>query len=124
MATGYINNSFGILRRSANKNIHPVMEMYAEPINMEFSDATSSDWSLLTSSDKVSFTIESTRDSFSTVDCADASSGDPLSIFNNSYTPKSSSYNTVSCRILSTSKPQTRYILEEKGYVFDSYLLA
>lgn len=97
------------------------MEMYAEPISMEFSDATSSDWSLFTSSDEASFTTESTRDSFSTVDYADASSGDPFSIFNNLYTPESSSCNTVSCRMFSTSRPQTGYVLEEKGYVLDSY---
>ncbi|KAK6229172.1 Peptidase C19 [Theobroma cacao] len=115
------NNSNGILRQSANSNIHPVMEMYAEPISMEFSDATSSDWSLFTSSDEASFTTESTRDSFSTVDYADASSGDPFSIFNNLYTPESSSCNTVSCRMFSTSRPQTGYVLEEKGYVLDSY---
>ncbi|OMO92648.1 Peptidase C19, ubiquitin carboxyl-terminal hydrolase 2 [Corchorus olitorius] len=119
ISTGCINNSSGILRQSANGNIHPVMEMYADP--MEFSDATASDWSLFTSSDEASFTTESTRDSFSTVDHADASNGDPFSIFNNLYTPESSSCNTVSCRMFSTSRPQTRYVLEETGYVMDSY---
>ncbi|XVF18341.1 hypothetical protein REPUB_Repub11eG0013300 [Reevesia pubescens] len=122
IATGFINRSSnGILRQSANGNIHPVVEMYAEPISVEFSDATSSDWSLFTSSDEASFTTESTRDSFSTVDCADASNGDPFSIFNNLYTPESSCCNTVSCSMFSTSRPHTRYVLEEKGYVFDSY---
>ncbi|XWS10230.1 hypothetical protein CRYUN_Cryun39dG0057500 [Craigia yunnanensis] len=121
IATGCINrNSNGILRQS-NGNIHPVVEMYAEPISVEFSDATSSDWSLFTSSDEASFTTESTRDSFSTVDYADASNGDPFSLFNNLYTPESSSCNTVSCRMFSTSSSHTRYVLEEKGYVFDSY---
>ncbi|KAB2043711.1 hypothetical protein ERO13_D01G030100v2 [Gossypium hirsutum] len=122
-AAGYINrDSNGILRQSANSNIHRVVEMYAEPSNMEFSDATSSDWSLFTSSDEASFTTESTRDSFSTVDYTDTSNGgDPFSIFNNLYTPESSSCNTVSCSMFSTSRPHTRYILEEKGYVLGSY---
>lgn len=122
IATGCINrNSSRIVRQSANGNVHPVVEMYAEPNNVEFSDATSSDWSLFTSSDEASFTTESTRDSFSTVDYADASNGDPFSIFNNLYTPESSSFYTDSCRMFSTSRPHTRYVLEEKGYVFDSY---
>ncbi|GMJ10027.1 ubiquitin-specific protease 15 [Hibiscus trionum] len=123
IATGFINrNSNGILRQNANSNIHQVVEMYAEPTNLGFSDATSSsDWSLFTSSDEASFTTESTRDSFSTVDHADASNGDPFSIFNNLYTPESTSCNTVSCRMFSTSRPDTRYVLEEKGYVMDSY---
>ncbi|KAK8648242.1 hypothetical protein V6N13_129002 [Hibiscus sabdariffa] len=123
IATGCINrNTNGFIRQNTNSNIHRVVEMYAEPTNLEFSDATSSsDWSLFTSSDEASFTTESTRDSFSTVDLADASNGDPFSIFNNLYTPESSSCNTVSCRMFSTSRPHTRYILEEKGYVMDSY---
>ncbi|XP_022717431.1 ubiquitin carboxyl-terminal hydrolase 15-like isoform X2 [Durio zibethinus] len=122
IATGCINhNSNGILRQSANSNVHPGVEMYAEPTGMEFSDATSSDWSLFTSSDEASFTTESTRDSFSTVDYVDASNGDPFSIFNNLYTPESSSSNTVSCRMFSTSRSHTRYVLEEKVYVLDSY---
>lgn len=122
IATGCINrNTNGILRQSANDNIHPVVEMYADPISVEFSDATSSDWSLFTSSDEASFTTESTRDSFSTVDYADASNGDPFSIFNNLYPPESSSCNTVSCRMFSASRPHTMYVVEEKGYVFDSY---
>ncbi|XVF79276.1 hypothetical protein PTKIN_Ptkin14bG0208600 [Pterospermum kingtungense] len=120
IATGCINrNSSRIIRRSPNSNVHPVVEMYAEPNNVEFSDATSSDWSLFTSSDEASFTTESTRDSFSTVDYADAR--DPFSIFNNLYPPESSSRYTDSCRMFSTSRPHTRYVLEEKGYVFDSY---
>ncbi|KAK8985512.1 hypothetical protein V6N11_068766 [Hibiscus sabdariffa] len=124
IATGCINrNSNGILRQSANSNIHRVVEMYAGPTNLEFSDAaSSSDWSLFTSSDEASFTTESTRDSFSTVDHADPSTGDPFSIFNNFYTPESSSScNTVSCSMFSTSRPHTRYVLEEKSYVLDSH---
>ncbi|XP_039060708.1 ubiquitin carboxyl-terminal hydrolase 15-like isoform X1 [Hibiscus syriacus] len=121
-ATGCINrNSNGILRQNANGNIHRVLEMYAEPTNLEFSDATSSDWSLFTSSDEASFTTDSARDSFSTVDYADASNGDPFSIFNNLYTPESSSCNTVSRRMFSTSRPHTGYVLEEKGHVLDSH---
>ncbi|KAK8540540.1 hypothetical protein V6N13_056678 [Hibiscus sabdariffa] len=46
---------------------------------MESSDATSSDWSLFTSSDEASFTAESARDSFTTVD-HDTSNGDPILI--------------------------------------------
>ncbi|KAE8668876.1 Ubiquitin carboxyl-terminal hydrolase 19 [Hibiscus syriacus] len=91
----------------------------AEPINTEFSDATSSDWSLFTSSDEASFTTESARDSFSTVDYSDASNGDPFSIFNNLPAPESS-YSTVSCRF-STSRPHTRFALEDTGYVFDPH---
>ncbi|GLU14689.1 hypothetical protein SLE2022_312440 [Rubroshorea leprosula] len=118
VATGFANQmSNGILRRSAN-----MMETYQEPAGVEFSDATSSDWSLFTSSDEASFTTESTRDSFSTVDYADMSNADPFSIFNNLYAPESSSCNTVSCRLFSNTSAQTRYILEEKGYVVESYL--
>ncbi|GMI65573.1 ubiquitin-specific protease 15 [Hibiscus trionum] len=107
------HNGNDFLWQSANGNI-------AEPINTEFSDATSSDWSLFTSSDEASFTTDSARDSFSTVDYADASNGDPFSIFNNLPAPESS-YNTVSCRRFSTSRPHTRFALEERGYVFDPY---
>ncbi|KAK8500733.1 hypothetical protein V6N12_031393 [Hibiscus sabdariffa] len=53
--------------------------LQGEPINMESSDATSSDWSLFTSSDEASFTAESARDSFTTVD-HDTSNGDPILI--------------------------------------------
>ncbi|KAE8706144.1 Ubiquitin carboxyl-terminal hydrolase 15 [Hibiscus syriacus] len=125
IAAGCINRySNGILRQNASSNIHRVVELYAELPNLEFSDATSSsDWSLFTSSDEASFTTESTRDSFSTVDHADASNGDPFSIPNNLYTPESSSRNSVSCRVFSTSRPHTRYFLEEKGYVLDEVLL-
>lgn len=107
--TGFSNRtSNGNLRRSANKNILHMMETYREPAGVEFSDATSSDWSLFTSSDEASFTTESTRDSFSTVDHADMSNADPFQIFNN----------TVSCRLFSNSKPRTRFVREaEKGHV-------
>ncbi|XP_039066483.1 ubiquitin carboxyl-terminal hydrolase 15-like isoform X2 [Hibiscus syriacus] len=105
-------NGNDFLRQGTNGNI-------AEPINTEFSDATSSDWSLFTSSDEASFTTESAIDSFSTVDYADESNGDPFSIFNNLPAPESS-YNTVSCRF-STSRPHSRFALEEMGYVFGPY---
>lgn len=111
--TAFTNNtSNGNLRGSANKNILHMMETYREPAGVEFSDTTSSDWSLFTSSDEASFTTESARDSFSTVDHADMSNADPFSIFNNN----------VSCRLFSNSKPQTRFVREaEKGYVEESY---
>lgn len=112
------HTSNGILRSGAHKNLLPVMESYAESPSMEFSDVTSSDWSLFTSSDEASFTTESARDSFSTVDYADGCNIDP---FYNIYGPQSSSPRTVCCRTFSSSKPQTRFI-SEKGYVLDSYL--
>ncbi|KAK8545499.1 hypothetical protein V6N13_066777 [Hibiscus sabdariffa] len=106
-------NGNDFLRQSRNGNI-------AEPINTEFSDATSSDWSFFTSSDEASFTTESARDSFSTVDYADTSNGDPFSIFNNLPAPEAS-YNTVSCRRFSNSRPHTQFAVEETSYVFDLY---
>ncbi|KAK8507563.1 hypothetical protein V6N13_141581 [Hibiscus sabdariffa] len=106
-------NGNDFLRQSGNGNI-------AESINTEFSDATSSDWSFFTSSDEASFTTESARDSFSTVDYADASNGDPFSIFNN-LPASESSYNTISCRRFSNCRPHTRFALEETSYVFDPY---
>ncbi|KAK9049991.1 hypothetical protein SSX86_031041 [Deinandra increscens subsp. villosa] len=61
------------------------------PSWVDFSDATSSDWSIFTSSDDASFTTESTRDSFSTADYTDN---------NTPYVP--SDY-TVSCSRFSRS---------------------
>ncbi|KAL6313404.1 hypothetical protein AAG906_001117 [Vitis piasezkii] len=110
--------SNGILRNGRNGN-----RTYVEPISQEFSDAPSSDWSLFTSSDEASFTTESTRDSFSTVDYAETCNVDPISsIFNTSYMPEYASGNAVSCRMLSNGKLETRYVQEKKGYVLDSYL--
>lgn len=95
----------------------PTMETYSEPISMEFSDARSSDWSLFTSSDEASFTTESTRDSFSTVDYADTCNIDTFSsIFNTLYAPEYSR-NTVSCRTFPNSNMETKFVLEKKGYV-------
>lgn len=111
--------SNGVFRSRTNRNILPVTESYAT-----FSDATSSDWSLFTSSDEASFTTESTRDSFSTVDYADNYNAnlDPFSsIINNLYAPEySSSQRTVSCRSFSGIKTETQFILEKKGYVVES----
>lgn len=110
--------SNGILRNGRNGS-----RTYVEPISQEFSDAPSSDWSLFTSSDEASFTTESTRDSFSTVDYAETCNVDPISsIFNTSYMPEYASGNAVSCRMLSNGKLETRYVQEKKGYVLDSYL--
>ncbi|CAL0326465.1 unnamed protein product [Lupinus luteus] len=100
----------GYLRRSAaNRNALPVTQTYAESIRPEFSDATSSDWSIFTSSDEASFTTESTRDSFSTVDYGDSCNMDPISsIFNYS---RENSYNKFSY-----SRPLTRF-LPQKGHI-------
>ncbi|KAJ8754657.1 hypothetical protein K2173_010748 [Erythroxylum novogranatense] len=84
-------------------------------VEMEFSDATS-DWSLFTSSDEASFTTESTRDSFSTLDYSDTLYS------NNLYTPESLSPDAVCLRNFSNSRPETKFFLEERGYVFDSSL--
>ncbi|KAK7313220.1 hypothetical protein VNO77_37771 [Canavalia gladiata] len=48
-----------------------VKQCYAER-NRKFSDATSSDWSIFTSSDEASFISESTMESFRTVDYGDS----------------------------------------------------
>ncbi|TXG66641.1 hypothetical protein EZV62_007916 [Acer yangbiense] len=112
--------SKGILRGRANKNIQGVLERRVEPVSVESSDAISSDWSLFTSSDEASFTTESTRDSFSTVDYADTCNVDPVSDFNTKYAPESASLETVCCRTFSNSRPQTRFI-SKKGYVMESY---
>ncbi|KAJ6301701.1 hypothetical protein OIU77_015920 [Salix suchowensis] len=106
------NYANGIPRRCAGKNITQVMD---------FSDATSSDRSIFTSSDEASFTTESTRDSFSTIDYADACNADAFSsIFNDLYPPESSNRNTLCRRTFSYSRPQTRFI-SETGNVLDSY---
>ncbi|KAG2268582.1 hypothetical protein Bca52824_063137 [Brassica carinata] len=66
-----------------------------------------------------SFTTESTRDSFSTVDYTDGchvldSSSSPFSIFNNlHHNVEPSPHNTVACRMFSGTKPETRYFVEE-----------
>lgn len=100
------------IHRSSNRNRSPMTETYNKPSSMDFSDATSSDWSIFTSSDDASFTTESTRDSFSTVDYADACNDPISSIFNNLYTPKYLSQQTVSCSRFSSSRPHTRFVSE------------
>ncbi|XP_043689452.1 ubiquitin carboxyl-terminal hydrolase 15-like [Telopea speciosissima] len=83
--------------RSANRNILPMRETYAESMSMEFSDAPPSDWSLFTSSDDASYTTESTRDSFSTADYADTFNLDSISSIFSSYPSEYSSHSTISC---------------------------
>lgn len=105
--THYIDTSNGTLQRSTNRNFLPVTETYTENNGREFSDATSSDWSIFTSSDEASFTTESTRDSFSTVDYGDACNMEQFSsIFN--YTTENS--RSVCHRKFIHSKPLTRFV--------------
>lgn len=114
--------SVGVTRFS--ENVQPLIENYNDMFGTEFSDATSSDWSLFTSSDEAaSFTTESTRDSFSTGDYADMCNVDSISsIFSNLYGSEYSPSNPVSCRLFLNSGAQTRFVSEEKGIVLDSYL--
>lgn len=113
IANGFTNSSCNDILRSSNGNVLPMTETYVDPTGMEFSDATSSDWSLFTSSDEASFTTESTRDSFSTVDHADAGNMDPISsIFNILYAPECSR-SSVACRKFSKSRPHTRFVSQE-----------
>lgn len=118
---GFSNHtSNGLLRPS----MLPKMA-YVEGMRNDFSDATSSDWSRFTSSDEASFTTESTRDSFSTVDYTDTNLDSLSSIFNTPYASEYSSHNnTVSCRMFPKCETQTRFVLEKKGYILDSYLSA
>ncbi|XP_034210822.1 ubiquitin carboxyl-terminal hydrolase 15 isoform X3 [Prunus dulcis] len=119
IANGFANSTSSDIFRSSNGNVFPMTETYGEPIGVEFSDATSSDWSLFTSSDEASFTTESTRDSFSTVDYADA--GNISSIFTTLYAPEYSR-SSVSCRKFSNSRPNTRFVSKDKGLLLNSYL--
>ncbi|KAK3027291.1 hypothetical protein RJ639_041112 [Escallonia herrerae] len=115
------NHSSNGIHRSSDRN-RP-LETYAKSRITEFSDATSSEWSIFTSSDEASFTTESTRDSFSTVDYADACNLEPFSsIFSSLYTPEYSPHKTVSCSRFSGSKSETKLLSEGKGYVFDSFM--
>lgn len=108
-STRFIDTSNGFLK-STNRNVLPVIQTYAENIRHEFSDATSSDWSIFTSSDEAaSFTTESTRDSFSTVDYGDSSNMDPISsLFN--YTPENNYMK------ISHTRPLTRFF-PKKGHI-------
>ncbi|CAM8951988.1 unnamed protein product [Rhodiola kirilowii] len=75
--------------RNASWNIPPAVETYVHSVRSEFSDATSSDWSIFTSSDDASFTTESTRDSFSALDSVDRCNNDVISsIFSTGYGPE------------------------------------
>ncbi|KAL8239339.1 hypothetical protein R6Q59_015906 [Mikania micrantha] len=75
------------------KDFQTVSRQTRVPSWVDFSDAASSDWSIFTSSDDASFTTESTRDSFSTIDNTDN---------NTSYVPPDY---TVSCSRFSRSGP-------------------
>ncbi|KAJ8493902.1 hypothetical protein OPV22_015623 [Ensete ventricosum] len=86
---------------------------YPDTSSMEFSDATSSDWHLFTSSDDSSFTTESTRDSFSTADYGDNTSIDTISsIFNPFYAPGYVHNNAVPCTKFPPCRPQTRFFMD------------
>lgn len=109
---------------SSGSKAAPATEARAWPLNHEFSDAaSSSDWSLFTSSDEAaSFTTESTRDSFSTVDYADASNMDPFSsILSSLYGSEYHPQKTIACNMFSTSKSQTRFFSENMGTVWECY---
>ncbi|KAK4430130.1 Ubiquitin carboxyl-terminal hydrolase 15 [Sesamum alatum] len=109
----YTNISRGILIRESRSRPSS-LKNYAG-----FSDATSSDWSPFTSSDDSSFTTESTRDSFSTVDHAEV----PFSsIFQSLYPADCTSRRNISCSVFPFSKPLTRFAREEKGFVSFSSL--
>lgn len=109
--------------KNSNRNNLPFIESYPKSRKMEFLDANSSDWSIFTSSDDASFTTESTRDSFSTVDYADGGNMDPLSsIFNTVYVPEYSSHRTVSCCSHDSSKSHKRYASVDNEFVFESSL--
>lgn len=121
MNNDIIDCTSGGLVKNANRNRPPVVGTYTESMTTEFSDATSSDWSLFTSSDEASFTTESTRDSFSTVDYADASVTDPFSSMINSLcSSEYSSNRTVACSMFSSSRPHTRFFTERTASVLDS----
>lgn len=112
-ASGFANSTCNDILKSSNGNVFRTAETYVDPTSMEFSDATSSDWSLFTSSDEASFTTESTRDSFSTVDHADAGNMDPISsIFNILYAPEYSR-SSVACRKISNSRPHSSFVSQE-----------
>lgn len=113
----------GSLRNTNRSRQAPATETGAQPMNHEYSDAASSDWSLFTSSDEASFTTESTRDSFSTVDYADASNMDPFSsILNSLYASEYHPQKTIACNVFSTSKSQTRFFSENMGSVWECYV--
>ncbi|KAL1817952.1 hypothetical protein ACET3Z_020526 [Daucus carota] len=116
------NHPYKWIHSSSNSDIRaPYMDNYPRSRTMDFSDATSSDWSIFTSSDDASFTTDSTRDSFSTVDHADAGNMDlSASLFNSFCAPEYPSHKTVSCSRFSSSKFRERFVHEENGNVYDS----
>ncbi|WOH03053.1 hypothetical protein DCAR_0522444 [Daucus carota subsp. sativus] len=116
------NHPYKWIHSSSNSDIRaPYMDNYPRSRTMDFSDATSSDWSIFTSSDDASFTTDSTRDSFSTVDHADAGNMDlSASLFNSFCAPEYPSHKTVSCSRFSGSKFRERFVHEENGNVYDS----
>ncbi|KAL7186089.1 hypothetical protein ACSBR2_027947 [Camellia fascicularis] len=115
--------------RKVNRNRPPSMDnLYSDatchdPNPRPSYHTTSSDWSIFTSSYDASFTTESTRDSFSTIDYVDACNADPFtSIFNTIYGSEYSSFHrTISCNMFLSSKSETRSASEGKGFVLDSY---
>ncbi|XP_071715714.1 ubiquitin carboxyl-terminal hydrolase 15 [Rutidosis leptorrhynchoides] len=104
---------------ASNGNRHS----HTKPSHFDYPDTTSSDWSIFTSSDDASFTTESTRDSFSTIDYTDNNIDPISSIFNTPYTHHDYlSRNTVSCSRFSRSKTHTRFMEEdEKRSILKSY---
>ncbi|KAK8940270.1 Ubiquitin carboxyl-terminal hydrolase 15 [Platanthera guangdongensis] len=96
-------------------------ENYLGPVSTDFSDATSSEWSLFTSSDDSSFTTESNRDSFSTIDHGDSPGLDPISsIFGPFYVPESAQGSGMSCTKSSPSGMQTGFHRERPAFISDS----
>ncbi|XP_021718867.1 ubiquitin carboxyl-terminal hydrolase 15-like [Chenopodium quinoa] len=104
----------------SNNRYNQAVEMHADHPEL-FSDATTSDWSLFTSSDEASFTSESTRDSFSTADYSDNGNVESFSsMFGIHSTRVRPTQRMVSCSMFSGSKPVTRYVSEQTGYILDS----
>ncbi|KAL1551185.1 ubiquitin-specific protease ubp15 [Salvia divinorum] len=102
-------SSNGVLIRESRSRL-PSLRNYSE-----FPDAASSDWSVFTNSDDSSFTTESTRDSFSTVDHGDAASS---SIFQSMYPVDPPTRRNISCSVFPGSKARTEYAArEERGFV-------
>lgn len=115
------NHPYKWIHSSSSSDRAPYMDKFPRSRTMDFSDATSSDWSIFTSSDDASFTTDSTRDSFSTVDHADAGNMDlSASLFNSLCAPEYPSHKTVSCSRFYSSKPRERLVHEENGNVYDS----
>uniref|UniRef100_A0A1D1YT64 ubiquitinyl hydrolase 1 n=1 Tax=Anthurium amnicola TaxID=1678845 RepID=A0A1D1YT64_9ARAE len=111
----------GYTLKHASGNSLPPRDSFADSISIDFSDATSSEWSLFTSSDESSFTTESASDSFSIADYGDTANLDPISsIFSPFYIPEGPRHSTISRAKLSSTRPQTRFYSESRGFVLDS----